>query len=86
MRTYGKLVTKVGGHTENSPALVNRMAEVYVTKTKVKSYLFDSSFMYWHKKNHLIDMVESKLDRPIEDITAEHINKFATENNIKFNK
>ena len=53
---------------------------------KVKTYLFDSSFMYWHKKNHIIDMVESKLDRPIEDITAEHINKFATENNIKFNK
>ena len=86
MKVYGNLIEKIDGHTESSPSLVNRVVEVYTTKTKVKSYLFNSSCMGWHKQNNVIAGAESKIDRPIEDITAEHINKFATENNIKFNK
>ena len=43
MRFYGTLIATVGGHTKNSPAVVNRTVEIYVTKTKVKIYLFDSS-------------------------------------------
>ena len=85
MRFYGNLIANIGGHTKNSLALVNRMVVVYATKTKVKMYLFDASYMYWQKKCHLIDMVEIAINkRPIKDIVTEQINNFARENEIKF--
>ena len=85
MRFYGTLIAKVGGHTKNSPAVVNRMVEVYVTKTKVKIYLFDSSYMYWHKNCHILDIVDVAINnRPIKDIVSDQINNFATKNEIKF--
>ena len=85
MRFYGNLIANIGGHTKNSPALVNRMVVVYATKTKVKIYLFDSSYMYWQKKCHLIDMIEVAINkRPIKDIVTEQINNFARENEINF--
>jgi hypothetical protein len=84
MRFYGNLIANIGGHTKNSPALVNRMVVVYATKTKVKMYLFDSSYMYWQKKCHLIDMVEIAINGSIDDIIAEQLEKFSTKYEIKF--
>jgi hypothetical protein len=84
MRFYGNFIAQVGGHTKNSPALVNRMVVVYATKTKVKMYLFDSSYMYWQKKCHLIDMVEIAINGTIDDIIAEQLEKFSTKYEIKF--
>lgn len=84
MRFYGNLIANIGGHTKNSPALVNRMVVVYTTKTKVKMYLFDSSYMYWQKKCHLIDMVEIAINGSIDDIIAEQLEKFSTKYEIKF--
>lgn len=86
MRFYGTLIAKVGGHTKNSPVIVNRMVEIYETKTKVKIYLFDSSYMYWHKNCHILDIVEVAINnQPIKDIISDQINNLATKNEIKFN-
>lgn len=85
MRFYGTLIATVGGHTKNSPAVVNRTVEIYVTKTNVKIYLFDSSYMYWHKNCHILDIVEVAIsNRPIRDIVSDQINNLATKNEIKF--
>jgi hypothetical protein len=84
MRFYGNLITNIGGHTKNSPVVVNRKVVVYATKTKVKMYLFDSSYMYWQKKCHLIDMVEIAINGSIDDIIAEQLEKFSTKYEIKF--
>ena len=86
MRFYGNLIANIGGHTKNSPALVNRMVVVYATKTKVKMYLFDSSYMYWQKKCHLIDMVEIAINGSIDDIITEQLENFSTKYEIKFRK
>jgi hypothetical protein len=84
MRFYGNLIANIGGHTKNSPALVNRMVVVYATKTKVKMYLFDSSYMYWQKKCHLIDMIEIAINGSIDDIIDEQLEKISTKYEIKF--
>jgi hypothetical protein len=84
MRFYGNLIANIGGHTKNSPALVNRMVVVYATKTKVKIYLFDSSYMYWQKKCHLIDMIEVAINGSIDDIIAEQLEKISKKYEIKF--
>jgi hypothetical protein len=84
MRFYGNLITNIGGHTKNSPVVVNRKVVVYATKTKVKMYLFDSSYMYWQKKCHLIDMVEIAINGSIDDIIAEQLEKLSTKYEIKF--
>ena len=59
MRIYGKLITRVKGHTADSPALVNRVIEVYCTKTHLKVYIFNSSCKGWHRKENVITMVKS---------------------------
>lgn len=85
MRFYGTLIATFCGHTKYSKALVDRMVEVYVTKTKVKIYLFDSSYMYWHKNCHILDIVEVAINkRHIKDIVIEQINNLTTKKEIKF--
>ena len=84
MRFYGNLIANIGGHTKNSPVVVNRMVVVYATKTKVKIYLFDSSYMYWQKKCHLIDMIEVAINGSIDDIIAEQLEKISKKYEIKF--
>ena len=84
MRFYGNLIANIGGHTKNSPNLIDRMVVVYATKTKVKMYLFDSSYMYWKKKCHLIDIVEVAINGSIDDIIAEQLEKLSTKYKIKF--
>lgn len=86
MRFYGNFIAQVGGHTKNSPNLIDRMVVVYATKTKVKMYLFDASYMYWQKKCHLIDMVEVAINGSIDDILTEQIENFSTKYKIKFRK
>ena len=84
MRFYGNLIANIGGHTKNSPVVINRMVVVYATKTKVKIYLFDSSYMYWQKKCHLIDMIEVAINGSIDDIIAEQLEKISKKYEIKF--
>lgn len=84
MRFYGNLIANIGGHTKNSPVVVDRMVVVYATKTKVKIYLFDSSYMYWQKKCHLIDMIEVAINGSIDDIIAEQLEKISKKYEIKF--
>ena len=84
MRFYGNLIANIGGHTKNSPALIDRMVVVYATKTKVRIYLFDSSYMYWQKKCHLIDMVEIAINGSIDDIITEQVENFSKKYEIKF--
>lgn len=84
MRFYGNLIANIGGHSKNSPTLINRMVVAYATKTKVRMYLFDSSYMYWQKKCHLIDMVEVAINGSIDDIIAEQLEKISTKYEIKF--
>ena len=84
MRFYGNLITNIGGHTKNSPVVVNRKVVVYATKTKVKMYLFYSSYMYWQKKCHLIDMVEVAINGSIDNIITEQLEKISTKYEIKF--
>lgn len=86
MRFYGNFIAQVGGHTKNSPNLIDRMVVVYATKTKVKMYLFDASYMYWQKKCHLIDMVEVVINGSIDNIITEQLEKFSTKYEIKFLK
>ena len=83
MRTYGNLIIGVGGHTQNSPVVVDRMIEVYTTKTKIRIYIFDSTYKYWHKKCHLIDMMEISINGEVKDIVTELINNFATKHGIR---
>ena len=85
MRFYGKLIAQVGGHSKNSPVVVDRMVEAYATKKKVRIFLFDSSYLYWHKNGHIMDIVEIAINkRPIKDIVTEQINDFARKNEINF--
>ena len=85
MRFYGKLVTQVGGHSKNSPVVVDRIAVVYATKQKVRAYLCDYTYRYWYKNCHILDMVEVAINkRPIKDIMIEQINNLATKNEINF--
>jgi hypothetical protein len=85
MRFYGNLIATVGGHSKNSPVIVDRTVEAYVTKTKVKMYLFESDYKYWHKNGHILDIVEVAINkRPIKDIVTEQINNLATKHEINF--
>ena len=81
MRINGERIMVSYGHTEDSPALANRAVEVYVTKTKVKSYLFNSNCNGWHKKANVIAVLETKADgtKDIQKIMCEHLNTFKTE-------
>ena len=81
MRINGNRIMTSYGHTQDSPALANRAIEVYLTKTKVKSYLFNSSCKGWHKKANVIAVLETKPDdtRDIQKIMCEHFNTFRTE-------
>ena len=40
MRIYGELIGKLTARTNRDSALVDRVLEVYITKTTIKFYLF----------------------------------------------
>ena len=85
MRINGKLIGRLGGHTENSPALVNRFVEIYATKTKLKFYLFNSGVLHWHNSNQVLQIVDVKINKDVREIITEYINMFMRINNIRFN-
>lgn len=85
MRINGKLIGRLGGHTENSPALVNRFVEIYMTKTKMKFYLFNSTVKGWHNSNRVLQIVDVKLNKDIRELISEYLNMFMRINNIRFN-
>ena len=85
MRFYGKLIAQVCGQTKGKHLLVDRIVAVYVTKKKVRIYLCDYTYKYWHKNGHILDIVEVAINkRPIKDIVTEQINNLATKNEINF--
>jgi hypothetical protein len=85
MRINGKLIGRLGGHTEDSLALVNRFVEIYVTKTKIKFYLFNSSVKGWHNPSRVLQIVDVKLNKDIRELISEHLNTLMRINNIRFN-
>lgn len=85
MYTNGEIIASINGHTENSPYLVNRILEIYVTKTKVKFYLFNSSSKNWHKEYNILDVIETKLDENINQTLRFYIKSIMYKYDIKFN-
>lgn len=85
MRINGKLIGRLGGHTEDSLALVNRFVEIYMTKTKLKFYLFNSSVKGWHNPSRVLQIVDVKLNKDVRELISEYVNMFMRINNIRFN-
>lgn len=85
MRINGKLIGRLGGHTEDSLALVNRFVEIYMTKTKLKFYLFNSSVKGWHNSSQVLQIVDVKLNKDVRELISEYVNMFMHINNIRFN-
>lgn len=85
MRINGKLIGRLGGHTEDSLALVNRFVEIYMTKTKLKFYLFNSSVKGWHNPSRVLQIVDVKLNKDVRELISEYLNMFMRINNIRFN-
>lgn len=85
MRINGKLIGRLGGHTEDSPALVNRFVEIYMTKTKLKFYLFESSVKWWHNPSRVLQIVDAKLNKDVRELISEYLNMLMRINNIRFN-
>ena len=53
MKITGEYIGRLTSKCKSS-ALIDRVLEVYATKTKLKFYFFNSSTMNWHKKSNLI--------------------------------
>ena len=85
MRINGKLIGRLGGHTEDSLALVNRFVEIYVTKTKMKFYLFNSSVKGWHNPSRVLQIIDVKLNKDVRELISEYLNMLMRINNIRFN-
>lgn len=85
MRINGTLIGKLGGHSANSPALVDRVVEFYVTKTKLKIYLFNASVAGWHRPSQVIQIVDVKSNDNLPDLIAEYVSMLQDINNITFN-
>jgi hypothetical protein len=85
MRINGKLIGRLGGHTEDSLALVNRFVEIYVTKTKMKFYLFNSSVKGWHNPSRVLQIVDVKLNKDVRELISEYLNMLMRINKIRFN-
>jgi hypothetical protein len=85
MRINGKLIGRLGGHTEDSLALVNRFVEIYMTKTKLKIYLFNSSVKGWHNPSRVLQIIDVKLNKDVRELISEYLNMFMRINNIRFN-
>ena len=85
MYTNGEIIASINGHTENSPYLVNRILEIYVTKTKIKFYLFNSSSKNWHKEQNILHYEDVKLDDNISNTLRSNIKSIMCQFGIKFN-
>lgn len=81
VRINGKLVG-VYGRSVNTPGLIDRHLEVYVTKKRIKGVLFRSIVKGWRTRNNIIrsmyitdDDPISRLDDILEQYGFEHKNK-----------
>lgn len=85
MRINGKLIGRLGGHTEDSPALVNRFVEIYATKTKLKFYLFNSGVLHWRNPSRVLQIIDVKINKDVRELISEYLNMLMRINNIRFN-
>lgn len=85
MRINGTLIGKLGGHSANSPALVDRVVEFYVTKTKLKIYLFNSGTMFWHNPTRVIQVIDVKIKSDISTLIWGYVKMLQDNYNITFN-
>lgn len=85
MRINGTLIGKLGGHTENSPALVNRFVEIYATKTKLKFYLFNAGVLHWRNPSRVLQIIDVKINKDVRELISEYLNMLMRINNIRFN-
>jgi hypothetical protein len=81
----GEIIASIGGHTEDSPVLVNRKLEIYVTKTKVKFYLFNSSHKNWFKDSNIIQYINADNTGDISSILRNNIKDIMCQFGVKFN-
>lgn len=80
MRINGELVG-VYGKSVNTPGLIDRHLEIYVTKTKIKGILFRSTVKGWRTKHNILQSVHitdtdpiSKLDDILKEFNFSHNN------------
>lgn len=85
MRINGTLIGRLSGHSANNPALVDRIAEFYVTKTKLKIYLFNTSIVGWHRPSQVIQIIDVKNNGNLADLITEYVAMLQDINNITFN-
>ena len=86
MRINGTLIGTLRGHSEKSTALVDRVLEIYATKTKLKFYLFKSCVKGWHSKSQLLQVVDHRVVNCDEStIIRDYVNMLMNINNIRFN-
>ena len=79
MKIYGEYIGKLHCNV-GEPAVINRVLEIYATKTLIKFYLFNSGNIAWHRKSCLIytrnilkgSNPEKRLLEHIEDISKEY--------------
>lgn len=83
MRIYGKFIGVVKGH-KNSSALVDRVIELYQTKTSIKAVVFNSSTIGWHNKVNVITEVVAKHNNKSEEVIETLITKITREQRINY--
>jgi hypothetical protein len=79
MRIYGEYIGKLQCNVGGT-AVMNRVLEIYATKTIIKFFLFNSGNIAWHRKSCLIYTKnilkgrnpEKRLLAHIEDISKEY--------------
>lgn len=80
MRIYGELIGKLTARTNRDSALVDRVLEVYKTKTTIKFYLFKSYNIGWHRECYVVFKAIIKK----EDDVNKAIKKIMKDYNLNF--
>lgn len=83
MKIYGKFIGDVMGH-KSSPALVDRVIELYQTKTLIKAVVFNSSTIGWHKKTNVITEVVAKHNNRSKEVIETLISRLVKEQEINY--
>lgn len=80
VRINGDLVG-VYGKSVHQPGLIDRHLEIYVTKTKIKGFLFRSTMKGWRTKHNILESIIIKDANPITKLN-DVLNHFGfSENN-----
>lgn len=80
MRIYGELIGKLTARTNRDSALIDRVLEVYITKTTIKFYLFKSYNIGWHRECNVVFQTIIKK----EDDANKVIKKIMRDYNLNF--